>query len=256
MFATSGLWRMDGSWEQASYRLTSDNSATMVAQTERRGASVSFSDWATSDTRWEVRGGLDRWSDRGTHVFAGVNIERRWLEDRLALRVDSTLWRAVDRPLTTMFASSGVSLRFRSTAEPDATWSGSAGLYAASAHAPLDRWPTADTGQVSQLLLRAHPLLDAGAISTRDLSPRLAHATVELQRPLAIRLPTRIWWAAFVDAAQQGVSAEHTRSAALVDVGLGLRVNVAGTRQLLRLDAARALRDGRVAVSAGWQTAW
>jgi hypothetical protein len=256
MFATSGLWRIDGSWEEASYRLTNDNSDVMFAQTERRGARVSFSDWATSDTRWEVRGGLDRWSDRGTHVFAGANIERRWVEDRLALRVDSTVWRAVDRPLTMMFASSGVSLRFRSAAEPGATWSGSAGLYAASAHAPLDRWPTADTGQVSHLLLRAHPLLDAGAIPTPDLSPRLAHATLELQRPLAIRLPTRIWWAAFVDAAQRGASAEHPRSAALVDVGLGLRVNVPGTRQFLRLDVARSLSDGRVAVSAGWQSAW
>jgi hypothetical protein len=106
------------------------------------------------------------------------------------------------------------------------------------------------------LLLRAHPLLDAGAIPTPDLSPRLAHATLELQRPLAIRLPTRIWWAAFVDAAQRGASAEHPRSAALVDVGLGLRVNVPGTRQFLRLDVARSLSDGRVAVSAGWQSAW
>jgi hypothetical protein len=41
-----------------------------------------------------------------------------------------------------------------------------------------------------------------------------------------------------------------------VDVGAGLRLAVPGGRGVLRVDAATGLRDGKFAVSAGWQAPW
>jgi hypothetical protein len=127
---------------------------------------------------------------------------------------------------------------------------------AASASAPLDLWPMADTGHVGSIPLRAHRLLENGAIRTSDVSRLLAHATLEFQRPVVMRLPARVWWAAFVDTAKRGAAAEHFVGAALIDVGVGLRLQVPGTPNLLRLDLARSARDGRMAFSAGWQTTW
>ena len=38
-----------------------------------------------------------------------------------------------------------------------------------------------------------------------------------------------------------------------IDVGFGLRVRIVGQAPMLRIDVARGLRDGRKAISAGWQ---
>jgi hypothetical protein len=39
-------------------------------------------------------------------------------------------------------------------------------------------------------------------------------------------------------------------------VGFGLRLRVAGEAKTLRIDVAHGLRDGRNAISAGWQLPW
>ena len=254
LWGATGTWRIESSWEQQLYRLPPAAGVDFMVN-DRRGAKVSFSDWATGDLRWEVSGGVDRWVDRGDHASAGATVERRWRGDRVAVRVDGTFWRAIGRRSTT-FGRSAVAAAWRSAAERAPTWTASAGTYGASAGAPLDLWPAADTGQVGPLLLRAHPLLHDGAVRAEDVSRLLAHATVELQRPLAIRLPARAWWAAFVDAAKRGASVERSRGAVLVDIGVGLRLELPGTPHLLRLDVAHGLRDGRLAFSAGWQTGW
>jgi len=41
-----------------------------------------------------------------------------------------------------------------------------------------------------------------------------------------------------------------------VDAGVGLRLALPGAAGALRVDFARGLRDGRQALSAGWQRAW
>ena len=255
----TGLWRLEGSWEQERYRSSAQDSQNLATDplfiSERRRAGLSFGDWASGDLRWEISGALDRWTDRGTHASAGASIERRWFDDRLALRSDTTIWRQIAHRAAT-FETSALSGAWRSAIDPGNRWTASAGIYAASAGAPLDLWPATDTGSIRPLLLRAHPLLRDGAIHERDVSRVLAHATVELQQPLRMPIPTRTWWAAFVDVAKRGMSREPAVATTLVDVGIGLRVDLPGAPYVLRMDVARGLRDGRMALSAGWEKAW
>ena len=256
LWRANGVWRIEVAWERQPYRQASSDGLDAVFHlSQRRSARLSYGDWATGNLRWNVSGGLDRWADRGSHSFAGAAVERRWWEDRIALRADGTFWHPLGRRANS-FARSGVSAAWRSSSQPGPTWTGSVGVTAASASAPLDLWPMADTGQVGSILLRAHPLLENGAIRTSDVSRLLAHATLEFQRPVVMRLPARVWWAAFVDTAKRGAAAEHLVGAALIDVGVGLRLQLPGTPNLLRLDLARGARDGRMAFSAGWQTTW
>ena len=42
----------------------------------------------------------------------------------------------------------------------------------------------------------------------------------------------------------------------MIDLGAGVRLTVPGAPGTLRVDVARGLRDGHMAVSAGWQPAW
>jgi hypothetical protein len=88
-------------------------------------------------------------------------------------------------------------------------------------------------------------LLDDGAIEASRLYRALAHATLEFQRPIAARPLARFGWAAFIDTTQHDV-----------DAGVGLRVKLPAAPGALRVDLARGLRDGRVALSAAWQPAW
>ncbi len=256
LWRAGGLWRVEGSWDRQLYRVApaNDPGASLISSARRRAA-LSFADWTTGDLRWQVSVALDRWADRGNHAAAGAAIEHRWLGDRLAVRAGATAWRAI-RHREAGFARAEVAGAWRSTAEAAPTWTVRAGMYGASARAPLDVWPVIETGQIGPLLLRAHPLLEDGAIRAEDVSRVLAHTSVELQRPLAIRQPVRAWWVAFVDAARRGATRDGAPAPALVDVGVGLRLDVAGTPHVLRLDVGQGVRDGRIALSAGWQATW
>jgi hypothetical protein len=255
LWRARGLWRIEGVWERQTYLVAPPHGGDAgVAASERRRATVSFGDWASGNARWEVRGGWDDWATRGSHASAGAIVERRWLADRVSVRGEGTFWRPIGRAAA--FGSSSVSAAWRSTPEPGSPWLASAGVYGVSRRAPLDVWPTADTGQVGPQLLRAHPLLQDGAIPTSDASPVLAHVTVERQQPIALPMPVRVWWAAFVDAARRGAFGDHRAGATLIDAGVGLRLQLPGAARVLRLDVARGLRDGGFAFSAGWQVAW
>jgi hypothetical protein len=177
------------------------------------------------------------------------------LDDRLAMEAAGTIWREL-RGGSSGFGSTSLSMSWRSTPVPWHTWSAKAGLYRVSASAPLDVWPAADTGHVRPRLLRAHPLLHGGAIRALDVSRALAHATIERQQPLSMRLPAPLWWAVFVDVAKRGAPADGAAGSTAVDVGTGLRIDLPGSANVLRADIARGLRDGRTALSVGWQTAW
>jgi hypothetical protein len=259
LWRATGLWRIEGSWERQLYLRQPTASETAATDgmftSERRRASLSFGDWASGNLRWEVSGGLDRWADRGSHASIGGAVERRLLQDHVAMRADTTIWNRVGAAGRS-FASSSVAVAWRSTPERWQTWSAKAGLYHASTSAPLDLWPAAETGHVRPLLLRAHPLLHDGAIRSAEVSRRLAHGTLERQQPISMRPPAPLWWAVFVDVATRGASDDGAALTTLVDVGTGLRLDLPGTTNVLRLDVARGVRDGRLAVSVGWQTAW
>jgi hypothetical protein len=117
-----------------------------------------------------------------------------------------------------------------------------------TADTPPDLWFGGDTGHARTALLRAHPLLEDGALRSDRLGRRLLQATLEAQQ----------WWrgpagigaaaAVFADAAdvarrlQPGARGD-------VDVGVGARLTVPGLAGVFRIDVARGLRDGATAVS-------
>ena len=107
------------------------------------------------------------------------------------------------------------------------------------------------------MLLRAHPLIDSGAIVGDAFGRRLVYASMEHQ-PARLRAAAgRVSAAAFIDAARAwNRSAGSSSTPLLVDIGAGLRVRTTGVVQELRIDVAYGVRDGRRALSAGWQRSW
>jgi len=249
----TGLWRVEGAFERQTYR-----AGTTLIETERHHAALTFADWRSGTARWEVRAALDRWLDRGLprrssdllerakaghYLSLGVATERRLADDRLAVGVEGAISPAIGEGRS--FGTARLSSRWRSSPDTFASWTAAAGISAVTAHTPLDLWPGGDTGVIRSALARAHPLLHRGAINASGLHQVLANATLEFQRPVVVRPFTQIGWAAFVDAA-----GEH------IDAGVGLRLRVPGASGVLRVDAARGLRDRAAALSIAWQAPW
>ena len=228
----TGLWQMGAAWERQAYAV----SATTIEE-ERRHASASFADWATPHTRYQIGAALDRWNNGATYVSIETGIERRFAGDHVAIAAASSV--------ATKFGTGTIMGRWRSSRLEFSGITAAATIVGVTRGAPLDLWPGGDTGIVRSTLLRAHPLLEHGAIDASRLHRTFAHATVEFQQPLVARPLARFGWSAFVDATSQHV-----------DTGAGLRVKVPGAPGALRVDLARGLRDGRVALSAAWQPAW
>jgi hypothetical protein len=227
-----GLWRVAGAWERQTYRR-----ATTIIESERRQASISFGDWASGRVRWQLGTAIDRWDAGATHVSILGEVERRFAADHLGVNVESRV--------AARFAAATVSTRWRSSLDALSGWQATGVLAAVTPTAPLDLWPGGDTGVVRSTLLRAHPLLEDGAIRASELHRVLPNASLEYQRRLATRRVMQVGWAAFVDA-----TTRH------VDSGLGLRVKLPGLAGPLRIDLARGVRDGATALSFSWQPAW
>ena len=227
-----GQWRIAGEWERQTYQLSASR-----AESERRQASVSFGDWASGRTRWQLGTAIDRWDDGATELSILGEIERRFAGDHFAVTVES---RAAAK-----FAAATVSTRWRSSLDAMSGWQAAGVLAAVSDAAPLDLWSGGDTGVVRSTLLRAHPLLEDGAIRASELRQVLPNASLEYQRRVATFPVMQVGWAAFVDA-----TSRH------VDTGLGVRFKLPGSPSLLRIDVARGVRDGATALSFSWQSAW
>jgi hypothetical protein len=228
----TGQWRIAGGWERQTYRLSTDTMAS-----DRRHASVGFGDWASGRMRWQLGTAIDRWNDGATHLSVLGEIERRFAADHVAVNVES---RAAAR-----FGAATVSTRWRSSLDAMSGWQAAGVLAAVTPTAPLDLWAGGDTGVVRPTLLRAHPLLEDGAIRASELRRVLPNASLEYQRGLATYPVMQVGWAAFVDATNHHV-----------DTGLGLRFKLPGSPNLLRIDVAHGVRDGATALSISWQSAW
>jgi predicted double-glycine peptidase len=245
----TGSWRLSGEWERESYRLPNERMSS-----ERKRAAITYGDWQSGNLRWELTGGIENWTRHGRYVSVGAGFDRRFLEDTLALRVNGAMWPSIGQ--SRQFGSADISSAWRAGREDSFSLNVVSGVRMVSAGAPLDLWTAADTGHAGAALLRAHPLIEDGAIPGSRLGRTLAHTTLELQRHVADHPLMRIRWAAFVDTARQGRLLITRTHATHVDVGTGLRLTVPGAPGTLRVDVARGLRDGRIAVSAGWQPAW
>ena len=228
----TGQWRIDGEWERQTYQLSST-----TIESERRHASVSFGDWASGRVRWRLGTAIDRWNDGVTQLSILGEIERRFAGDHVAVNVES---RAGAR-----FGAATVSTRWRSSLDALSGWQATGALAGVTPTAPLDLWSGGDTGVVRSTLLRAHPLLEDGAIRAAELRQVLPNASLEYQRRVATYPVMQVGWAAFVDA-----TSRH------VDTGVGLRFKLSGSPSLLRIDVARGVRDGATALSVSWQPAW
>jgi len=124
-----------------------------------------------------------------------------------------------------------------------------AGVAGVTDSAPPDLWLAGDTGRARSLLLRAHPILTEGErFRTERMARFFAHESTEVQRWWRVG-PFRTGIATFVDT---GVTARRLSGSSItdVDVGIGLRGAYPARAGALRLDIARGIRDGHVAISA------
>ncbi len=253
-----GVTTIEGAWERQSYAApltTAGGAPTRILQPERLRVAAGLADWATSRLRWSASAAIDRW-DGARHVSLAGGLDQRLAADRVALGVAAAAWTPVAS--TRRFARAGVSLAARSSSGPSgATWDLQAGLTQATARAPLDLWPGAGTGYGRDPLLRAHPLLDDGVVSGAAFGRRLAHATLEMAPVVRARPAATLRLAAFIDGARAWSRLRPDDTEAWhVDAGTGLRLSLPGRTGRVRLDLARGLRDGRMAVSAAWDPAW
>ncbi len=240
-----GVWRLDAVHETQTF------GPAAIAETRARVA-MTLGPWTTERTRLFGTAAVERWNDRTGDVALGFGIEH-WAAGA-RVRVSATATQAIGR---NQFSSAAAEAAVRSKPAFDGfVMTGVAGYRAASAASPFSVWPGADTGQTSDVLLRAHPLLEDGVVTSGAFGRRLAFASAEAQRWTGFaRVPVRIAPAAFVDLAR-ATNGMDPGSDLQVDAGAGARVAIPGARGVMRIDVAHGLRDGRTVLSAGWDVRW
>jgi hypothetical protein len=224
----------------------------LLRETRTHGG-LTISDWISHGIRYSIGGGADAWGDARKTISFNGGIEKRLLDDRVAIAANAERWIGVTGP---SFQSASVHVRL----QPHTTAEGWDYVAAAGAErvddaAPLALWAGADDGRARSALARAHPLLDSGVIDLngRSLFGRsLLNGTVETRRWLARPQFPRVAIAAFADVARvsRGLSAAMPTQ---VDAGIGARMKIPGATGLLCIDVARGLVDGRQAVTLAWR---
>lgn len=213
----------------------------------RKGGGLALSDWTTTGLRWEAGIGVDDWMARGTTVTLGGAIEQRLGSDHLSLQASGSA-------LVGSFGAwtSGAAIEWRSALRHHANVVVlRAGADLAGSDAPLALWSGAGLGHARRTLLRAHPLVHDGVITGEVFGRRLYSANAEWRRWLRpVKGTLRLAPAVFVDSASADRRLEPGE-AWHVDAGIGLRVTIPGS-QVLRVDLAKGLRDGRTVFSVGW----
>lgn len=244
-----GVWRIEASWEAQSYR----TSEPLVIREERAHGGVAVTDWISGNLRYEVAAGVDSWDGSRRTASVRGTLERRFLDDRVALSGAMSSW----TPLSTgrAFHGASVNAAFRSSKEPRGiVHVAHAGVERVTSAAPLAIWPGAGDGHARPLLLRAHALLRDGVIEGSAFGRRVAALTLESQvwfdRPALARLGLAV----FLDTAHAADRLASARGDPLqVDGGLGLRARLPGRAGTLRIDYGRGLRDGSNRLTMGWQ---
>jgi hypothetical protein len=206
------------------------------------------SNWTRTGLRWEAGVAVDRWQAAASPAFSvRIGGEQRFAADRGSLSAAGESWTGGVHTWTVSFRS-----EWRSRVHNEGSvWIARAGEEIAPRTAPFALWSGAGTGQGRDVLLRAHPLLHDGIVRG-VFGPQLTHAGTEWRRWIQpAKKPLRIAPAVFIDLARStgGMASRDDRWQS--DIGAGLRVAVPGSGAL-RVDVARALRDGSSAVSIGW----
>jgi hypothetical protein len=243
----SGVWRVDAAWDAQTYRVGS----AQVIREERVHGLIAVGNWITPHLRYEIAAGADSWDGRRRTLFFGGALERRFLDDRLAISARGARWFSFSAGEG--FHSAAVHTTFRS--RPEATGSvvtvRSGGEWT-GVRAPLALWGGAGEGHARQPLLRAHPLLSGGIVAGPVFGPAMGFLNAEVQQWLEQSPVVRLGLAAFIDVASASRGLKETgRTRTHADAGIGLRVRLPGLEHTLRLDYGHGLQDGRHAVTVG-----
>ena len=235
------VWTVNAEYDQQTY-------GGIDVEERRRSATFSAADWIGDRWRWEAGAGVARWSGRDLSVGVNGGLARHAADDRWRIQSALQVYAGgVDTASASLFSE------WRSKGAPQGTvWHARGGLDLTGDSAPLSLWPGAGTGHGRSPLLRAHSLLDDGIIQEGVFGRTLAHGGIEWRR--WIQPGVRIWRiapAVFIDVARAWRTTDGFDTRAHADVGAGVRMNVPGGGAL-RVDVARGLRDGKMAVSAGW----
>ena len=263
-----GVWRVEGSWEVETYGA----GGARFARESRAHGGLTVSDWLTGSVRYSLGAGFDAWDTGVRAASVGASLEKRWLDDHVALRGTATTWLPIaartTTPIITPLAapgSSALSTHFSAlSARASVQSTGSAhvwryqvasGAEQVSDAAPLTLWPGAGEGLARAPLLRAHPLLDNGIVDTGAASVfgrSVQYGTVELQRWFERPAIVKLGLAGFADLARATRTAIPGETVGQTDLGAGLRVRLPGAEHTLRIDLAHGLRDGANALTIGW----
>jgi hypothetical protein len=241
---------VDASWESQRYII---GNARAPFDETRAHTGVSVGDWLTGELRYRIAAGFDAWDGARRTASLSADIERRFAGDRFGIGGEGAAFAAVSGG--SGFQSGAVHFDVR-LATDASRWvvAATSGADVVSSTAPFALWPGAGDGHARAVLLRAHPLLDDGAIDGPVFGRTLTYANGEVQRWIDRGSPVRYGIAAFADVAR----ASERPAGAIgqpwqLDAGVGLRVRVPGTPGTLRADYAHGIRDGANAFTVGWQ---
>jgi hypothetical protein len=219
-----------------------------LAPAERIAARVESSNWFTSGIRVSVRGGADRWRDQGSFAHAGTAVRFAAPNGLLDVHADLAAWAG---PFTFSSADIGVKVR-SSVVRRGRMYLARAGSAMTTADTPADLWFGGDTGHARPVLLRAHPLLEDGALRAGRLGRRIVHGSAEAQHWWRGPAGTAAAAAIFADAAHVDHRV-HGGAQRDVDAGLGARLALPGLAGVFRVDLARGLRDGAMSLSFAYE---
>ena len=248
-----GVWRVDSHWEAETYAVTGTVQADQLRESHAHGG-LTFGGWITSQLRYALTGGVDSWNGARRDASFGASLEHRLIDDRISLTAEGTRWVPLISGRGLTLVATRVHLRGSATAK-HWDYRAVAGAERISDTAPLALWRGAGDGRARSPMLRAHPLLIGGVIDAgggSSFGRTLMFGSAEGQRWFDRPHVPRIGVAAFTDIARASRSLAPG-STLNVDVGAGLRIRIPGWDGDLRVDVGHGLRDGRNAVTFGWQ---
>jgi hypothetical protein len=191
-----------------------------------------------------ARGGVDAWEEHGSFGLVSGGLRAASPRERVVIDVEGSGWSGGDG-----FASLATAATVRSSREHRGrVYVARAGAAAATASTPPDIWFGGDTGRARATLLRAHPIIEDGALRVEQIGRRIVHLSVEARQWWSTPWPIRVGAALFADTLRVG-NRFDAEARGDIDAGLGARLAVPGLDGVFRLDVAKGLRDGATAFS-------
>jgi hypothetical protein len=233
-----GLWGVESFGERQPF------TDADIPAARRAGAAMTVSNWINPWMRLWVRGGVDAWEEQGSFGLVAGGLRAASPRERVVIDVEGSGWSGGNG-----FATLVTAATVRSSREHRGrAYIARAGAAAATDLTPPDVWFGGDTGRARPTLLRAHPIIDDGALRVEQIGRRIVHLSVEARQWWSTRWPIRVGAALFVDSLHVGNRFEADARGD-VDAGLGARLAVPGLDGVFRLDLAKGLRDGATAFS-------